>query len=89
MHHPGMSTLLIEGEIYMQRFLFPNYHLTRFMFFSMVELQRVITKALGHVGRVIATTFESLEVLRERYSEIDETIAELLRLAEVFCFPIG
>ncbi|CAJ1335821.1 unnamed protein product, partial [Effrenium voratum] len=34
-------------------------------------------KALGHVGRVIATTFESLEVLRERYSEIDETIGEL------------
>lgn len=34
-------------------------------------------KALGHVGRVIATAFESLEVLRERYSEIDETIAEL------------
>ncbi|CAK9066329.1 unnamed protein product [Durusdinium trenchii] len=34
-------------------------------------------KALGHVGRVIATTFESLEVLRERYAEIDETIAEL------------
>ncbi|CAE7900748.1 bmt5, partial [Symbiodinium microadriaticum] len=33
--------------------------------------------ALGHVGRVIATTFESLEVLRERYSEIDETIAVL------------
>ena len=34
-------------------------------------------QALGHVGRVIATTFESLDVLRERYSEIDETIAEL------------
>mmetsp|Transcript_83059 Transcript_83059/g.146731 ORF Transcript_83059/g.146731 Transcript_83059/m.146731 type:complete len:480 (-) Transcript_83059:113-1552(-) len=34
-------------------------------------------KALGHVGRVIATTFESLEVLRERYKEIDETIATL------------
>ena len=33
--------------------------------------------ALGHVGRVIATTFESLEVLRERYTEIDATIAEL------------
>ena len=32
---------------------------------------------MGHVGRVIATTFESLEVLRERYAEIDETIAEL------------
>eukprot|EP00931_Biecheleriopsis_adriatica_P030468 TRINITY_DN17967_c1_g1_i1.p1 TRINITY_DN17967_c1_g1~~TRINITY_DN17967_c1_g1_i1.p1 ORF type:complete len:513 (-),score=109.57 TRINITY_DN17967_c1_g1_i1:82-1587(-) len=34
-------------------------------------------KALGHVGRVIATTFESLEVLKERYVEIDETIATL------------
>ena len=34
-------------------------------------------EALGHVGRVIATTFESLEILRERYSEIDETIAVL------------
>jgi len=34
-------------------------------------------KALGHVGRVIATTFESLEVLRDRYKEIDETIAVL------------
>ena len=34
-------------------------------------------QALGHVGRVIATTFESLEILRERYSEIDETIGEL------------
>jgi hypothetical protein len=47
-------------------------------------------KALGHVGRVIATTFESLEVLRERYSEIDETIAELLildLLNVIFCFP--
>eukprot|EP00933_Yihiella_yeosuensis_P027395 TRINITY_DN21295_c0_g1_i1.p1 TRINITY_DN21295_c0_g1~~TRINITY_DN21295_c0_g1_i1.p1 ORF type:complete len:507 (+),score=110.91 TRINITY_DN21295_c0_g1_i1:71-1591(+) len=34
-------------------------------------------KALGHVGRVIATTFENLETLRERYKEIDETIKEL------------
>ncbi|CAK9049790.1 unnamed protein product [Durusdinium trenchii] len=34
-------------------------------------------KALGHVGRVIATTFESREVLRERYKEIDETIKTL------------
>lgn len=34
-------------------------------------------KALGHVGRVIATTFESLDVLRERYVEIDETIKTL------------
>jgi len=34
-------------------------------------------KALGHVGRVIATTFEELETLRERYKEIDESIATL------------
>jgi hypothetical protein len=34
-------------------------------------------KSLGHVGRVVATTFESLPVLRERYHEIDETIAAL------------
>lgn len=34
-------------------------------------------KALGHVGRVIATTFENLDTLRERYVEIDETIKEL------------
>jgi hypothetical protein len=31
-------------------------------------------KALGHVGRVIATTFEELDVLRQRYTEIDDTI---------------
>jgi len=31
-------------------------------------------KGLGHVGRVIATTFEPLDILRERYKEIDETI---------------
>merc|ERR1740121_2585761 len=35
--------------------------------------------ALGHVGRVIATTFEDLPTLRERYKEIDESIAELER----------
>mmetsp|Transcript_40819 Transcript_40819/g.89271 ORF Transcript_40819/g.89271 Transcript_40819/m.89271 type:complete len:550 (+) Transcript_40819:102-1751(+) len=34
-------------------------------------------KALGHVGRVIATTFEELDTLRERYKEIDESIATL------------
>eukprot|EP00928_Gymnodinium_smaydae_P079522 TRINITY_DN63424_c0_g1_i1.p1 TRINITY_DN63424_c0_g1~~TRINITY_DN63424_c0_g1_i1.p1 ORF type:complete len:506 (-),score=108.43 TRINITY_DN63424_c0_g1_i1:155-1672(-) len=34
-------------------------------------------KALGHVGRVIATTFEELETLRERYKEIDESIQTL------------
>jgi len=31
-------------------------------------------KQLGHVGRVIATTFEELETLQERYKEIDESI---------------
>lgn len=41
-------------------------------------------KVLGHVGRLIATTFESREVLRERYKEIDETITTLEEhLAEV------
>jgi len=34
-------------------------------------------KALGHVGRVIATTFEDLPTLRERYKEIDQSIATL------------
>merc|ERR1719324_1374910 len=29
---------------------------------------------LGHVGRVIATTFEEIETLRERYKEIDSSI---------------
>merc|ERR1712151_1267861 len=33
--------------------------------------------ALGHVGRVIATTFEDLPTLRERYPEIDESIKTL------------
>jgi len=32
---------------------------------------------LGHVGRVIATTFEEIETLRERYKEIDESIKTL------------
>jgi hypothetical protein len=42
-------------------------------------------KALGHVGRVIATTFEELDVLRERYKEIDETIKVLEdHFAEVY-----
>lgn len=31
-------------------------------------------KELGHVGRVMATTFEEIETLRERYKEIDESI---------------
>jgi len=31
-------------------------------------------KALGHVGRIVATTFEQLPTLRERYPEIDRTI---------------
>jgi len=34
-------------------------------------------KDLGHVGRVIATTFEELPTLRERYKEIDESIKTL------------
>lgn len=51
-------------------------------------------KALGHVGRVIATTFENLETLRERYREIDETIKTLEDcFAEVYhevdCTRIG
>jgi len=33
--------------------------------------------ALGHVGRVISTTFEDLPTLRERYKEIDTTIVKL------------
>merc|ERR1719272_2321203 len=42
-------------------------------------------KALGHVGRVIATTFEDLKTLRERYPEINGSI-EMLEdhYAEVF-----
>lgn len=34
-------------------------------------------RALGHVGRIIATTFETLDTLQERYKEIDETIVGL------------
>jgi len=34
-------------------------------------------KALGHVGRVIATTFEDLETLKQRYKEIEQTIEKL------------
>lgn len=34
-------------------------------------------KALGHVGRIVATTFEQIETLRERYKEIDETVKKL------------
>lgn len=32
---------------------------------------------LGHVGRVIATTFEEIHTLRERYAEIDDSIKTL------------
>merc|ERR1719327_194022 len=39
-------------------------------------------KALGHVGRVIATTFEDLPTLRERYKEIDDVIKVL---EDMFC----
>eukprot|EP00929_Paragymnodinium_shiwhaense_P111815 TRINITY_DN80100_c0_g1_i1.p1 TRINITY_DN80100_c0_g1~~TRINITY_DN80100_c0_g1_i1.p1 ORF type:complete len:713 (+),score=210.89 TRINITY_DN80100_c0_g1_i1:104-2242(+) len=31
-------------------------------------------KALGHYGRVVATTFEKIHQLRERYKEIDSTV---------------
>merc|ERR1719364_193799 len=42
-------------------------------------------KRLGHVGRVIATTFEDLPTLRERYKEIDSSIKTLEdHYAEVF-----
>lgn len=42
-------------------------------------------KALGHVGRVIATTFEELPTLQERYPEIDESIKTLEdQYAEVY-----
>lgn len=34
-------------------------------------------KALGHVGRVVATTFEPFETLQERYKEVEETIRKL------------
>ncbi|OLP95545.1 Eukaryotic translation initiation factor isoform 4G-2 [Symbiodinium microadriaticum] len=34
-------------------------------------------EALGHVGRIVATTFETIEVLRERYPEIESTVKEL------------
>merc|ERR1719433_2029625 len=32
---------------------------------------------LGHVGRIVATTFETIETLRERYAEIDDTVKRL------------
>merc|ERR1719210_1715693 len=42
-------------------------------------------KALGHVGRVIATTFEEPETLKERYKEIDQSIKTLEEhFAEVY-----
>lgn len=51
-------------------------------------------KALGHVGRVIATTFEELDTLRERYQEIDASIKVLEdHFAEVYhgvdCTSVG
>eukprot|EP00929_Paragymnodinium_shiwhaense_P091133 TRINITY_DN51176_c0_g1_i1.p1 TRINITY_DN51176_c0_g1~~TRINITY_DN51176_c0_g1_i1.p1 ORF type:complete len:712 (+),score=146.91 TRINITY_DN51176_c0_g1_i1:85-2220(+) len=36
--------------------------------------------ALQHTGRTIATTFEKLETLKERYGEIEETVAKLEEL---------
>merc|ERR1711865_955086 len=42
-------------------------------------------KALGHVGRVIATTFEDYPTLKERYGEIDDSIKLLEdHFAEVY-----
>mmetsp|Transcript_66398 Transcript_66398/g.175812 ORF Transcript_66398/g.175812 Transcript_66398/m.175812 type:complete len:634 (-) Transcript_66398:27-1928(-) len=50
--------------------------------FSVILAQH--RKVLGHVGRIVATTFENVETLRERYDEIDDTIHELEgHLAEV------
>ncbi|CAK0793996.1 unnamed protein product [Prorocentrum cordatum] len=34
-------------------------------------------KSLCHVGRTVATTFEKLETLKERYPEIEDTIKKL------------
>jgi len=34
-------------------------------------------EGLGHVGRIVATTFETVETLRERYAEIDATVRTL------------
>jgi len=34
-------------------------------------------EGLGHVGRIVATTFETIETLRERYPEIDATVKNL------------
>lgn len=42
-------------------------------------------KGLGHVGRIVATTFELIETLRTRYTEIDATVKLLEEYdAEVF-----
>jgi len=43
--------------------------------FSLVLAQH--RKALGHTGRTVATTFEKLDTLRERYGEIDLTVEKL------------
>jgi len=81
---PGVSTLGRFGRMELidpmaDAAVFGDANLT----FSM-KLARH-RKALGHVGRVIATTFEDLETLRERYKEIDASIAELeSHHAEVF-----
>ncbi|CAE8601764.1 unnamed protein product [Polarella glacialis] len=34
-------------------------------------------QSLGHSGQLVATTFETIETLRERYAEIDDTIRQL------------
>eukprot|EP00927_Polykrikos_kofoidii_P016072 TRINITY_DN17210_c0_g1_i1.p1 TRINITY_DN17210_c0_g1~~TRINITY_DN17210_c0_g1_i1.p1 ORF type:complete len:772 (+),score=118.90 TRINITY_DN17210_c0_g1_i1:58-2373(+) len=36
-------------------------------------------KMLHHTGRTVATTFEKIETLRERYREIDDTVSQLQR----------
>lgn len=41
---------------------------------TFAELLAKHREGLGHVGRVVATTFESIEICRERYKEIDTTI---------------
>merc|ERR1712151_847435 len=43
--------------------------------FSLVLAQH--RHALGHSGRTVATTFEKLDTLRERYKEIDSTVGTL------------
>lgn len=41
---------------------------------TFAELLAKHREGLGHVGRVVATTFESIQICRERYKEIDHTV---------------